>query len=93
MAHVLELPDEWRTQGWKVKIRDDERNETPHATFLRKRQAWRLSLRAGAFMDSDPDPARVPRELLDHVWSRRADLHRAWDAIYPENPVFSQDTR
>lgn len=91
MAYALEMPDEWRTQGWKVKIRDDERNETPHATVLRKRQAWRLSLRSGSFMDAVPDPAEVPRDLAAYVWAQRAGLCRAWDAMYPENPVFSQE--
>ena len=91
MAYALDMPDEWRSQGWKVKIRDDERNETPHVTFLRRRQAWRLSLRTGAFMDALPDPGDVPGELARLVWGQRAALCRAWDAMYPENPVFSQD--
>lgn len=91
MAYALEMPDPWRTQGWKVKIRDDERNETPHVTFLRKRQAWRLSLRTGVFMDTRPDPGEVPRELAAYVWTHRPGLCRAWDAMYPENPVFSQE--
>jgi 2'-5' RNA ligase len=91
MAFALALPDEWAHQGWKVKIRDDERNETPHATFLRKRQAWRLSLRSGTFLDWHPDPAEVPAELVRHAWSKRQALRRNWDAMYPENPVFSQD--
>lgn len=91
MAYALLLADEWRTQGWKVKIRDDERNETPHATVLRRRQAWRLSLRTGRFMDSHPDPAEVPRELVAYVWDQRPALCRAWYVMYPENPVFTQD--
>lgn len=93
MAFALALPDEWAHQGWKVKIRDDERNETPHATFLRRRQAWRLSLRAGTFLDSHPDPAEVPAELVRHTWSKRQALRKHWDAMYPENPVFSQDDK
>jgi hypothetical protein len=39
MAFALALPAEWGSQGWKVKIRDDERNETPQVTFLRRGQA------------------------------------------------------
>lgn len=91
MAFALALPGEWAGQGWKVKIRDDERNETPHATFLRKRQAWRLSLRSGAFLDERPDPSEVPRELVEHVWSKRQALRRNWNAMYPENPVYSNE--
>lgn len=93
MAYALEMPAEWRTQGWKVKIRDDERNETPHATILRRRQAWRVDLRTGRFMDSVPDPHDVPEGLVALVWNRRAGLRRAWDAMYPENPVFSHEDR
>lgn len=91
MAFALVLPEKWAHQGWKVKIRDDERNETPHATFLRKRQAWRLSLRTGTFLDSHPHPAEVPAGLVRHAWSKRQALRTSWDAMYPENPVFSQD--
>jgi 2'-5' RNA ligase len=91
MAYALALPEPWARQGWKVKIRDDERNETPHATFLRKRQAWRMSLRSGAFLDARPDPAEVPDELVEHVWGRRHALRRSWNAMYPENPVYSRD--
>ena len=91
MAFALALPGEWAGQGWKVKIRDDERNETPHATLLRKRQAWRLSLRSGVFLDARPDPSEVPRELVEHVWSKRQALRRSWNAMYPENPVYSNE--
>jgi hypothetical protein len=91
MAFALALPDGWARQGWKVKIRDDERNETPHATFLRRRQAWRLSLRTCAFLDTRPDPAEVPRALVEHVWSKRQALRRSWNTMYPENPVYSKD--
>jgi hypothetical protein len=91
MAYVLALSAPWISQGWKVKIRDDERNEIPHATLLRRRQAWRMSLRSGGFLDRQPDPALVPRELAEQVWGRRDALRHAWNAMYPENPVFSQE--
>lgn len=93
MAFALAVPMEWTSQGWKVKIRDDERNEVPHATFLRRRDAWRMSLRTGSFLDTRPDPAHVPRELVEHVWSKRQTLRRHWNAMYPENPVFSQESQ
>jgi hypothetical protein len=91
MAFALALPSQWAHQGWKVKIRDDERNETPHATFLRKREAWRMSLRTGDFLDVEPDPADVPEELVEHVWGKRQALRTRWNDMYPENPVFSQE--
>lgn len=93
MAFALAVPVQWASQGWKVKIRDDERNEVPHATILRRRQAWRMSLRSGEFLDSEPDPREVPRELADHAWSKRQALRSAWNGMYPENPVFSQENR
>ena len=92
MAFALVLPEPWATQGWKVKIRDDERNETPHATFLRRRQAWRMSLRSGTFLDTRPDPAEVPDALVEHAWSKRHALRRSWNAMYPENPVYSRES-
>lgn len=93
MAFALGVPVQWASQGWKVKIRDDERNEVPHATFLRRRQAWRMSLRSGEFLDSEPDPREVPRELADYAWGKRQALRHSWNAMYPENPVFSQENR
>jgi hypothetical protein len=92
MAFALALLSYWVKQGWKVKIRDDERNETPHVTFLRRRAAWRLSLRTCEFLDAHPDPHDVPRELVEHVWGERRVLRRAWDAMYPENPVYSRES-
>ncbi|HEX6042315.1 hypothetical protein [Longimicrobium sp.] len=91
MAFALALPAEWAGQGWKVKIRDDERNEVPHVTFLRRRQAWRMSLRTGEFLDREPDPSDVPEELAERVWIKRAVLRHNWNLMYPENPVFSRE--
>ncbi len=91
MAFALVVPAEWAHQGWKAKLRDDERNETPHVTLLRRRQAWRMSLRTGEFLDAHPDPADVPEELVEHVWGKRQTLRTRWNAMYPENPVFSPE--
>jgi 2'-5' RNA ligase len=91
MAHALEMPDEWRTQGWKVKIRDDERSSIPHVTILRKWKAWRLSLRTGAFVSVIYDSEEVPAELVEFIWSRRSVLRGAWNIMYPENPVYFEE--
>ena len=91
MAFALTLPGDWGKQGWKVKIRNDERNETPHASILRRMQTWRVSLRTGEFLDRTPDPRDVPRDLLEHVWAERHMLRAAWDLMYPENPVYSRE--
>jgi 2'-5' RNA ligase len=91
MAFALALPGRWAHEGWKVKIRDDEPSKQPHVTLLRKRQSWRMSLRTGVFLESDPDPAQVPEELVEYVWGRRQVLRTRWNEMYPENPVFSQE--
>lgn len=91
MAFALAVPRTWASQGWTVKIRDDERCRTPHVALLRKMQSWRMSLRTGAFLASDPDPAEVPDELVEYVWGRRQVLRTRWNEMYPENPVFSQE--
>jgi hypothetical protein len=93
MAFALPLPDEWRKNGWRVKIRDDERTEPPHVTILHKTRAWRLALRTGVFLDREPPTREVPGELIELVWRKRKQLRTRWDEMYPENPVFSQENQ
>lgn len=89
MAFSLPIPPAWRSQGWKVKIRDKERVEPPHATIVRGTRAWRLSLRTGELLDHQPDPDDVPEALVAWVSEQVPALVTQWDAIYPENPVDS----
>lgn len=89
MPYSLRLPDFLRNARWKVKIRDREIREPPHVTIIHGVDAWRVDLRHGTFMDGSPDPARVPRALVELVfepanWGR---LREAWDRMYPSNPV------
>ncbi len=67
MAFNLGLPDALRKARWKVKIRDKETREPPHATIIRGTEAWRINLRTGQFMDSKPDPSEVPSEIIDII--------------------------
>jgi hypothetical protein len=91
MAFSLSLPATLVAQGWKAKIRDRERNEPPHVTVLHKTRAWRVDLRTGRFLDKEPDPNEVPKELLDEL-ARQSDLlRRTWDEMYAENPVESKE--
>ena len=90
MAFSLELADDLRQAGWKVKIRDRERLEPPHVTILFKASAWRLSLRTNQFLERtaswrDVDP-RV-RTAIEAAWSQ---LCSEWDSLYPSNPVREQ---
>lgn len=87
MPFSLELPEPWRSRGWKVKIAERERVEPPHATILHRTRRWRLGLRDGEFLDSEPDPADVPRDLVTTVRARFSTIRSAWDEMYPHNPV------
>ena len=91
MPYSLRLSAGWRSQRWKVKIRDKERLEPPHVTLLRGTRSWRLSLRTGAFLDAVPDPAEVPPALVTEVRGQLEELVKQWDAMYPENPVSSME--
>jgi hypothetical protein len=89
VAFNLRLPESLRKARWKVKIRDKEIAEHPHITIIRGTRAWRFNLRASAFMDDDPDPAEVPKELIaiitePRIWEL---LRETWDRMYPNNPV------
>lgn len=89
MAFSFPLSSRWIAQRWKVKIRDKERLEPPHVSFIRGTRTWRLGLRSGEFLDIEPDPAEVPPGLVEEVKAALTELRSRWDAIYPENPVES----
>jgi len=91
MAFSFPLPPPFDAQGWKLKIRDRERSEPPHVTILHKHRAWRLDLRSLRFLDREPDPAEVPRDIEKHILNNIDLLRKEWDEIYPENPVNSQE--
>lgn len=91
MPYELEIPDAHRRQGWRVKIRDNERVEAPHASIVRRTRTWRVGLRDLRFLDRRPAPREVPREILELV-RRDLDLLRAqWDGMYPDNPTGGND--
>lgn len=92
MPYDLVLPPRWRLQRWKVKIRDRERLEPPHATILRGTEAWRFCLRTEEFLDDRPDPDEIPDELVDLIRAKLELLRTEWDRMYPENPVVSQES-
>lgn len=86
MAYSLALPMQLKNQGWRVKIRDAEIREPPHATIIRRR-AWRWGLRDRKFMDKQPDPSEVPPAVMEEVQRNHHVLCSEWDKMYPANPV------
>lgn len=90
MAYALKLPSKFKNQLWKVKIRDRECTEPPHATVLHKTRAWRIDLRNGNFLDKDPPPGEVPDELVAFIRKQMDELIENWDRMYPGNPVWSK---
>ena len=92
MPFDVPLPKRLKAEGWKVKIREKERVEPPHVTIMHKADEWRLGLRdkqllvppGGRIKDIDGGVLQV----VEQNWER---LIEAWDAKYPENPVFSAE--
>lgn len=91
MARNFDLPAQLKAALWKVKIRDKETTEPPHASVLWGTKCWRWGLRDRAFMDSEPDPRDVPKALVRYLNENHAELCAAWDEYYPLNPVTSSE--
>jgi len=93
MAKTFRPPDPVARRGWRVKIRDRERVEPPHVTILFKTKAWRWGLRERRFLDAEPDPGEVPQALVDHLSRILPELIAAWDKLYPDNKVGSEENQ
>lgn len=78
-------------RGWQLKIRDKERVEPPHVSILYKTRCWRFGLRERDLLDEVPPRRAVPRAILDDITARTDEFARAWNQLYPENPVNSVD--
>ncbi|MBM3649384.1 MAG: hypothetical protein FJX11_16495 [Alphaproteobacteria bacterium] len=91
MARAFDLPRELASARWKVKVRDKERTEPPHVSVLRGTQCWRWGLRERAFLDSEPSPADLPKNLVQHLENIHDEMCAAWNDMYPHNPVTSKD--
>ncbi|WP_337176975.1 hypothetical protein [Paludisphaera sp.] len=94
MPFDLDLPRRLKARGWKVKIFEKERLESPHVTIYLKRgdRAWRVGLRDGVFIVPPGggwnDIDRDVRELVEMNWDR---LRMEWDRLYPINPISSRE--
>lgn len=91
MPYDLDILLRLKKQGWRVKIYDGERLEPPHVTILFKGQSWRLSLRDRAFLDRGDRWSQIDERVRAAVEAAWEDLQKAWDRMYPKNPVSSQD--
>jgi len=90
MPYNLDLSDELKNSGWKVKIREKERAEPPHVSVMKKQETWRWGLREQAFLDKKPPAWLVPKELIEHLQANLEKLIAEWDSKYPHNPVNSE---
>jgi hypothetical protein len=91
MPYELRLNAKLRKAGWKVKIRDAERLEEPHATIIWKYKTWRLSLRTNEFLEQDQSwndkDMKEVKDAVDTAWET---LKTEWDKLYPGNPISSE---
>ena len=89
MAKPFDLPATNKRAGWKLKIRDKERSEPPHATVIHKTKSWRWDLREQKFMDKKPPARGVPAAIKSFL--KKDENHKsmvdAWDKMYPHNKV------
>jgi hypothetical protein len=84
---ILTVPEPWASGGWKIRILDREWGEEPHFNFFRGARYWRFGMRRRAFMDPNPDPREVPREVVAFALQNLWLLACEWDAAHPRNPV------
>lgn len=50
-----------------------------------------LGLRERAFLDSEPSPRDLPKDLVQHLENIHDEICAIWDDMYPHNPVTSKD--
>jgi hypothetical protein len=86
MPYDLPLPRRLAT-SWRVKIYDNERLEPPHVTIVKGRKSWRINLRTMEFMDDEPPPREIHKDLTQVIHESWQRLQREWNRIHPNNPV------
>src|SRR5262245_32985964 len=91
MPFVLQLLPALKQAGWKVKIHDSERLEPPHVTVYCKLRKWRLSLRDGTFLDQGAKWSQIHAEVREAIEAEWETLRDAWDRLFPDNPVRSEE--
>ena len=90
MPFVLPLPA--KCPEWTAKIHDREQLEAPHITiYSPDGRKWRWSLREPGFLDTDPDPRHVHRDVVATLELNLGLMCDEWDARFPENPVHAKE--
>lgn len=87
MPYELNPGEPFKSQGWKIKIREKERAEPPHVHVLKGTKSWRWNLRTKEFMDTDPPEKEVPDEIVVKLNEEYDNLKQNWDNKYPHNKV------
>ena len=67
MPAIFDIPTHLKSNGWKIKIREKETVEPPHATVIHGLNAWRWNLREKKFMDKKPPARLVPNEIKEFL--------------------------
>lgn len=91
MGYDLSLSKILKKEGWKVKIRNDERLEEPHVTIIRKCDVWRLSLRTDKFLEAGQGWQQIDKGVRAAIEAKWETLQQEWDAFYPHNPISSEN--
>jgi hypothetical protein len=86
MPYDLPLPRKLAS-SWRVKIYDNERLEPPHVTVIKGRTSWRINLRTREFMDDEPPPHEIHKDVTRAIQENWRHLQREWTRIHPNNPV------
>jgi hypothetical protein len=87
MPYELPLLPKLKSEGWKIKVYDNEIREDPHVTIIRKTQHWRWAIRLKTFMDTEPDPKKVPKEILALLTDEYRSICLGWNEVHPADPV------
>lgn len=89
MPVEFDLSAALKNSGWKLKIREKETVEPPHVSVIKGLETWRWNLREKKFMDKQPPPRSVPKEIKKFLEENHDQIVSEWDKKYPLNPVQS----
>lgn len=89
MSVEFDLSAALKSSGWKVNIREKETVEPHHASVINGLDTWRWNSREKKFMDKQPPPRSVPKEIKQFLEKNHDQIVSEWDKKYPLSPVQS----